>query len=204
MLSLLFYQWKLYLFHYASILNEMILKMFLAIISFFCLFNGKLGNMVDFIHCCRNNFRTSYGLTTSMLGHEVQWTQVNKLTDRLIDYLLFNLPIRISSLILGLNCHWRSAKIKAYARLFDPWGVRRLYRAIPALIQYVGLIRRTAPFVRHVSDTARHWFHLSSEGSLACHPNGTTSVLKAPPRTLDIHTCCNRLAVELSLPVLNP
>jgi hypothetical protein len=72
--------------------------------------------------------------------------------DKMIDYLLFYVPLKNISLIWRRHhCWWRAAKFRPMLGAQGLWAGRDLYRATPNVTRdlgFFGLIRRTAPFSR--------------------------------------------------------
>jgi hypothetical protein len=75
----------------------------------------------------------------------------------LIDYLWFYVPLKIFLLIWKRHhCRWRAAKFRPMLGAQGLWAGRGHYRATPAVTRdlgFSGLIRRTAPFSRHLRHT---------------------------------------------------
>jgi hypothetical protein len=82
---------------------------------------------------------------------------------RLIDYLMFYVPIKNISLIWrNHHCRWRAAKFRPMLGAQGHWAGRDIYRATPAVTRdlgFPGLIRRTTPFCDSVAsyDTQGMW-----------------------------------------------
>jgi hypothetical protein len=72
--------------------------------------------------------------------------------DRLIDCLLFYVPLKNISLIWRRHhCRWRAEKFRPMLGAQGLWAGRDLYCATPAVTRdlgFSGLIRRSAPFSR--------------------------------------------------------
>jgi hypothetical protein len=79
------------------------------------------------------------------------------LIDRLIDSLLFYVPLKNFSLKWRRHhCRWRAVKFRSMLGAQCLWAGRDLYRATPTVtrgLSFSGLIRRTAPFSRLLRHT---------------------------------------------------
>jgi hypothetical protein len=102
-------------------------------------------------------------------------------SERLIDYLLFYVPLKNFSLIWKRHrCRQRAAKFRP---MFGAYGLYRATSAVTWDLGFSGLIRRTAPFSRLVGHTRGCGRPILTRILTGAHPKDRGGLLQSPLTT---------------------